>query len=284
MKAELWQKVDQAIDLMRKGERLALTLSPEEGYCLAFSGGKDSLAVYGLAKLAEVKFTPWYCVTGNDSPDTVYYIRRNFPDVKFYHPKKKFIQLVRQTGMPTMQRRFCCERLKERSFPGRAVLLGVRAEESRRRAKYTEVTIWSRRVEHKDKSPNRDAEWLGQVTHDCIKGQDQVKVNPIFYWSTAEVWTFIAESGLPVNPEYDRIGRVGCMFCPFASAAQIEMYEMRYPRFAAAVKRAAAVELRRDSLNPFESIDEYWEWWKSKKSLQEFRRRKRQLELLLPSE
>lgn len=42
-------KVQIAIDRLRSFE-------PEEGYFLAFSGGKDSQCVYHLAKMAGVKF------------------------------------------------------------------------------------------------------------------------------------------------------------------------------------------------------------------------------------
>ena len=41
---------------------------PPEGYFLAFSGGKDSQAVYHLAKLAGVKFDAHYSLTTVDPP------------------------------------------------------------------------------------------------------------------------------------------------------------------------------------------------------------------------
>ena len=45
----LQTKIDHSIELLRKGEKLAFKMSPD-GYYLAFSGGKDSQAIYQLAK------------------------------------------------------------------------------------------------------------------------------------------------------------------------------------------------------------------------------------------
>jgi len=45
-------KVQKAIERFRAFE-------PEDGYYLAFSGGKDSMCIYHLAKMAGVKFTPY---------------------------------------------------------------------------------------------------------------------------------------------------------------------------------------------------------------------------------
>ena len=44
------------------------TFEPPEGYFLAFSGGKDSQAVYHLAKMAGVKFDAHYSLTTVDPP------------------------------------------------------------------------------------------------------------------------------------------------------------------------------------------------------------------------
>ena len=52
----LQQKIDYSIDLLRKSEPLALRLDPQDGFYLAFSGGKDSQALYHIAKMAGVKF------------------------------------------------------------------------------------------------------------------------------------------------------------------------------------------------------------------------------------
>ena len=71
---ELLDKVQLAIKRLKAFE-------PPEGYYLAFSGGKDSQAVYHLAKMAGVKFDAHYCVTSVDPPELVKFIKTHYPDV-----------------------------------------------------------------------------------------------------------------------------------------------------------------------------------------------------------
>ena len=46
----LKEKIDYSIALMRKAEKLALEYDPVDGFYLAFSGGKDSQAIYLLRR------------------------------------------------------------------------------------------------------------------------------------------------------------------------------------------------------------------------------------------
>ena len=49
MRESLRKKIEYSIDLLRKSEKMALRLDPENGFYLAFSGGKDSQALYHIA-------------------------------------------------------------------------------------------------------------------------------------------------------------------------------------------------------------------------------------------
>ena len=51
------------------------TFEPEEGYYLAFSGGKDSIVCKELLTMAGVKFESYYNHTTVDPPELIYYIR-----------------------------------------------------------------------------------------------------------------------------------------------------------------------------------------------------------------
>lgn len=266
----LAEKIAASIILLQQGEPLALSMNPGQGYWLGFSGGKDSVVLLSLAKLSGVKFHAEYHVVGNDAPSTVYFIRENFPEVHFWHPKEKFIPLVRKKGLPTMQRRFCCERTKEAGGKGEVVLTGVRAEESRKRAAYSEVEIFSRRKEHEGKDRSRDAEWLKEVEHQCLKGQDRVMVRPLLNWTEDDIWEYTQKYHLPVNPNYATCGRVGCMFCPFAPGAQIEQYEKAYPGFKRAIVDALHVFWKKSPCHIFPTPEAYYDWWKSKKSVQDY--------------
>lgn len=55
-------------------ERLK-SFEPEEGYYLAYSGGKDSDCIKILAQLAGVKFKAVHNLTTVDAPETVQYIK-----------------------------------------------------------------------------------------------------------------------------------------------------------------------------------------------------------------
>jgi phosphoadenosine phosphosulfate reductase len=225
-----------------------------------------------------VKFHAEYHVVGNDAPSTVYFIRENFPEVHFWHPKEKFIPIVRKKGLPTMQRRFCCERTKEAGGKGEVVLTGVRAEESRKRAGYSEIEIFSRRKEHEGKDRSRDVEWLKEVEHQCLKGQDRVLVRPLLNWTEDDIWEYTQKYKWPVNPNYATCGRVGCMFCPFAPKEQIEHYEQTYPGFARAIMDALYIYWDKYNTHLFPSPEVYYRWWKSKKSAAIFSK----LELAVP--
>ena len=271
MNEQLKQRVEYSIAQLRKGEQLALALNPDGGYYLAFSGGKDSQVLMELCKMAGVRFTPHYSVTSIDPPDNVYFIRQHYPDVIFDHPKENFFRLIEKKGLPTMQRRYCCERLKEGLGSGNVVLTGVRAAESRKRASYAQVEIYSRRKEHATGSRERTIEQIMENEHQCIKGKDRVMLRPVLYWTEEEVWEFIKERELPVNPCYESVGRVGCMFCPFATKGQIAMYETRYPGFKKAILRALDKYWLRTDEHMLPDPHQYYEWWKTKMSVKRFK-------------
>lgn len=272
--------IDDSIALIRKGEKLALALNPEDGYFVGFSGGKDSQVLLDLVKRSGVKFKAYYSVTTIDPPDNVYFIRDNYPEVKFLYPKKNFFKLIETRGLPTMFARYCCAELKEQAGAGNVILTGVRAEESTKRAKYGEVRIISRRKEHADRSAKHSIESIEQNEHRCIKGKDAIMVYPILKWTGDEVWNYIHENNLPENPCYKISGRVGCMFCPFAKAEQIDFYEKKYPKFKEQILKHFRIFLEN---NPRKTVDfsaeDYYDWWKSKKTIKEWMGEKQQMKL-----
>jgi len=119
------EKVKKAI------ERLKL-FEPEDGYHLAYSGGKDSDSIKILAELANVKFEAIYNLTSVDAPETVKYIKTQ-KDVKISIPRNKggkhitMWNLIVKKGMPpTRFIRYCCKDLKESAGKSKVVVTGVR--------------------------------------------------------------------------------------------------------------------------------------------------------------
>lgn len=264
------QKINKSLALILRAEKLALALNPNDGFYVAFSGGKDSQCVMELCKMAGVKFKAYYSVTGIDAPDNVYFIKEHYPEVEFVNPKQNYFKLVEQKGLPMIQSRFCCERLKESFGAGNVLLDGVRAEESKRRATYGEVMVRSRRRENIIKGRIRQLEEIEQNDHHCIKGKDRIDIHPILDWTEENVWQFIYDRGLPTNPMYACVGRVGCMYCPFSTSHQLSFYECVYPKYHRRLMLALERFLTHKTIDGLDTPEKYYAWWKSKKTLKAY--------------
>lgn len=277
MDKRLQYKIDAAIDFIQRGEKLALSLN-EQGYFVAFSGGKDSQTLLWLVQQAKVKYKAYYSVTTNDPLQNVQFIRKYYKEVIFLHPKDNFYTLVEKNGLPIRQMRYCCRVLKESAGAGFATLVGVRREESVRRSKYDFVDVVSRRKEHKERVGGYDLDDMISVNHQCIKGKDKVLLRPILDFTEKDVWTIINEFHLPKNPCYEKVGRVGCIFCPFSSRQTIERYCIEFPKVKKTLLKSISVFLKnKPSIGLSE--EEYFDWWLSDMSLQEYKESKKQLEM-----
>ena len=51
VRPSLAKKIEYSIDLIRKSEKMALRLDPENGFYNTFSGGKDSQCLYHLGEV-----------------------------------------------------------------------------------------------------------------------------------------------------------------------------------------------------------------------------------------
>lgn len=219
-----------------------------EPLTVCFSGGKDSQVMLHLVERAGVPFHAVYNVTTIDHPANVNFIRKNYPQVEFVHPKLNFLQLIEKKKMlPTVMNRFCCEKLKEYYGSG-LIAIGVRREESRKRAEYPVIT-----------------------RH--LRQHGKVMFYPIIDWLEWEVWQYIEDNGLPVNPCYDFGRRVGCMVCPYAPTKQLIATFQEFPNLKR--KMLATIHgLRAKGLymtdHPDKTDEEILEWWMSKKNIKEY--------------
>lgn len=263
-------KIEESIELLRRGERLAIAMNPK-GYMVAFSGGKDSVVMLDIVRKSGVKHFVVHSVTGIDSPVTMRFMKENYPEIQYIHQKRNVIQMIEEFGLPTIRKRYCCSKTKENVGAGYAVVLGVRAAESARRAKGAAVEVDSRRIENIKMGRKRTLEQIYGAEHQCIKGKDRVLLKPIFDWTDSEVWQYISLNNLPINPEYNNCGRVGCMFCPFASRAQIEEYERRFPKYKKRILLAVERFMNKYDENYFDTPEEYYKWWKSKVSVSKYK-------------
>ena len=110
--SQVIKKANTAVEMIQLFEPTALQYHPD-GYYLAFSGGKDSVAIYGLAQMAGVKFKAHYHLTTVDPPELVYFIRNQYPDVIIDPPEITMWNLIEKKQFPPMRTgRYCCEVLK----------------------------------------------------------------------------------------------------------------------------------------------------------------------------
>lgn len=248
----LRRKVEHSIELLRKAEKLALAYDEENGYYLAFSGGKDSQCLYHIAKLAGVKFKAHMSLTSVDPPEVIRLVKRNYPEVELIKPKKSIFQIaIEKQILPTMRVRWCCAEYKETAGAGKVTLIGIRKAESSRRAKRNEVEINNRkfsgdldelekyrqeqrvkRMKRKSKADgvnitNADAE----QTLGCIHGKESLLISPIIYWTEQDVWEFLNDVvRVPHCSLYDEgWHRIGCIGCPMSSPKQKQIEEKRWP-------------------------------------------------------
>ncbi len=150
-------------------------------------------------------------------------------------------------GFPTRQMRWCCEQFKEKKSPkGRRTLLGVRAEESPKRAERGEYD------------------------------EERDTVQPIIEWASDEVWEFIRAENIPYCSLYDEgFARLGCIGCPLASRVAREREFARWPGYGRAWKnlirrtweRRAGTRQKngREWFGSalFNNWEELYEWWMS---------------------
>jgi phosphoadenosine phosphosulfate reductase len=249
------KKLEHSIELLQKAERLALQYDPSEGYYCAFSAGKDSQCLYHVAKLAGVKFKAHMSLTSVDPPEVIRFLKEHYPDVERVKPKRSIFQsAIEREILPTMRVRWCCKEFKESAGAGKVTLIGIRHEESPRRAKRKEVEIDSRKFSgtleeldeyraaknEKMSKPHRGrpskAEQItivnadGERTLGCINGKESLLISPIIDWTEKDVWTFLNTLGIAHCSLYDEgWKRIGCILCPMSQPRQKKLEEKRWP-------------------------------------------------------
>lgn len=271
----LKDKIDYSINLLRKAESMALEYS-DKGFFLAFSGGKDSQALYHVAQLAGVKFEPHYSLTTLDPPELVRFIKSQYPDVIIDRPELTFLQLcLKKKMLPTQTARFCCAELKETKGAGRVVLTGIRKQESVRRSKRNEFEIDNHKFSGTIDQFNRTRE----TDFACIGGKDKIIVNPIINWTDKDVWEFLNDVvKVPHCSLYDEgWHRIGCLFCPMASKKELFRMEKRYPKYKDAIIRTIHRLREGNYVKGYEDLtdEEIFRWWVTKVPIAEFHAMKR---------
>nr|WP_052740577.1 phosphoadenosine phosphosulfate reductase family protein [Christensenella hongkongensis] len=212
---------------------------PEEGYWLAFSGGKDSCVIKRLAEMAGVKHEVHYNVTSVDPPELVRFIKA-MPEVALDIPHYKdgsgFITMwnliPRKMMPPTRLVRYCCEKLKESGGKGRLTVTGVRWDESLNRKKgHGVITEMTGSKKKRGLVLNDDNDEARRMVEMCYRTSKTI-LNPIVDWTDADVWEFIKTENIPYCGLYDEgYKRLGCIGCPMSNRQEQELEQ--YPKYKA---------------------------------------------------
>lgn len=201
--------------------------------CVACSFGKDSIVMLHLVRQINPNVKVIFSNTGVEFRETIQFKdfivkewNLNYTELK---PIKTFWQCVEEYGFPDLrylseQRKKkqkkgtpkCCYYLKEkpafdfyRQNGIKAVFVGLTWDES-----YTRR--W-RIIRYGD--------------YYYSKKKRIYTVLPIAYWNTDEVWQYVRDHNLPINPAYEKYGvdRIGCITCTGYIGWKKEMARL-YPK------------------------------------------------------
>jgi len=219
---EEWQFKSYKEKLKVAEQTIEEALSMSENPAVAFSGGKNSLVALHLV----LQHKPDVIVVFNNTlveyPETVRYVRKiaeewnlNFYEVK---PDKgvNYWKIVREHGFPQVRgwkkdkvaEPKCCSLLKTKPVAKfynenrvDCYITGISAFESRMR----KLGIYQRGL----------IRTVKKVGHDGKLWKPIIACHPVGLWTELDIWNYIEENSLPVNPVYEKYGleRTGCMFC-----------------------------------------------------------------------
>lgn len=249
----LAEKIEIALARIREYEPVALSLS-EHGYYVAFSGGKDSIVLERLFKMAGVKYQAWYNNVTIDPPELVRFIKDFYPEVQWNNRGKHLCNDIvnHAPGLPTRMCRWCCSIYKEQGGNGLFKAIGVRGEES----------------------PRRKAGW--SFLSSDKKGNSILC--PIIHWTDEDVWQFIRDQKMGYCSLYDEgFKRLGCIGCPLGGNNRRKEFK-RWPEYEKMWKRGGMAwfekyraKQKKDGsayfAAKFKSFGAYWSWWMQEKNV-----------------
>lgn len=269
-------KEKTAIERLKAASEMSLAYY-KQPLLVTDSGGKDSSVCKELALRAGIPFEVQHNHTTADAPQTVYFVRDEFKrleengvsctvEMPFYKGQRVTMwSLIPQKSMPpTRLVRYCCAVLKEQGGKDRFITTGVRWAESSNRKNSRGIFEKNHDKPERRIILNNDNDDKRQLFESC-RLQGKRTCNPIIDWTDAEVWDFLNDAKVPVNPLY-RCGfdRVGCVGCPLAGDSRHVEFA-HFPTYRDAYIRAfdKMIELRRLRRleTDWKTGEEVFHWW-----------------------
>ena len=267
----LQKKILYSIDLIRKAEKMALRLDPENGFWNTFSGGKDSQCLYHLVKMAGVKHKTHMSLTSVDPPEVIRFVKTQYPDVELMKPRMSIYDMAKKKHiLPTMRIRWCCAEYKEMNGAGKVTLIGIRREESVRRAKRGEISTEIKGKRNEETFDQWSEHEEKMVT--CVGGKDKILVSPIIYWTERDVWEFLNVNCIPHCELYDQCyTRIGCICCPMSRPRHKAKEIIRWPHVNRNWLKTIQWLIDNGYIkHNFNDAETGFRWWMSGKSFDQF--------------
>ena len=288
------QKIEQAKDALQLAARISRDYY-HAPLIVTYSGGKDSEVMLDIALdcLEPDEMEVLNAHTTVDAPETVRHIEKVFRELNEvgiktgYHNRypveKTMWELIVEKKIPISRfYRYCCSVLKEASTPNRICAVGVREDESVKR-KGREIFTkkgggWQGWKLNHAREVFDEAEEYDEV-YDCVmvtlaKKNEDLICNPIYKFTEQDIWRYIHDNELEVNPLY-RMGyrRVGCIGCPLGGRKQMQKEFSHYPKYKQAYIMAFDRMLKariasgksdldgREGYHRWETGQDVFNWW-----------------------
>jgi len=217
---------------------------------IAFSGGKDSLAVLIWATHNLKDFDIVFCDTGWEHEatyDHIDYVAKKL-DKKIIKLKSQkygnfYNMSLHKKRVASTKARFCTEKLKVIPMidfvltikQDVVVYQGIRGEESAARSKMKTKDEYF--VQYSDSNYKNLLHRKKDVRAHIDKFSVDV-IRPIFNWSHMEVFEYIFKNGFKCNPLYKQgFSRVGCMPCVMSRLGEVRQMIKKYPTYFERLKR-----------------------------------------------
>ena len=209
-------------------------------YVVGYSGGADSQVALDLAlqKYDDVEIV--FIDTSLEFPETLATVEATARfynmDIRFLRAPKTFEEYLESFGgmYPSWRRRWCQDRLKERPWKK---YMNSLVREGLRRGKQEEAGAWVPQA--KPFTPVTAIDGIRRDESRARAKRQQVELHRsgnwviehiIFDWTKEDVFQYIHEQLLPLNPLYGMgYSRVSCWFCPFSPIGDNRLLPIRHP-------------------------------------------------------